>query len=82
MQTPQTTDTYQQILREELVSATGCTEPVAIALAAAKTRQVLGDFPEYLQVECSHNVYKNACCVTIPNSGGLRGIEADRKSVV
>jgi L-cysteine desulfidase len=76
MQTPQTTDTYQQILREELVSATGCTEPVAIALAAAKTRQVLGDFPEYLQVECSRNVYKNACCVTIPNSGGLRGIEA------
>lgn len=76
MQTPQTTDAYQQILREELVSATGCTEPVAIALAAAKTSQVLGDFPEYLQVECSRNVYKNARCVTVPNSGGLRGIEA------
>lgn len=76
MQTSQTTDAYQQILREELVSATGCTEPIAIALAAAKTRQVLGDFPEYLQVECSRNVYKNARCVAIPNSGGLQGIEA------
>jgi L-cysteine desulfidase len=76
MQIPQSAHTFQQILREELVSATGCTEPVSIALAAAKARQVLGDFPNYLQVECSRNVYKNARCVTVPNSGGLRGIEA------
>lgn len=54
----------------------GCTEPIAIALAAAKAREALGEFPEDIVVACSGNVIKNAKAVDIPGSGGLRGIEA------
>ena len=64
------------ILEEELVPALGCTEPIAIAYAAAKTRAVLGMFPEKATVYCSGNIVKNVKSVTVPNSGGLRGIEA------
>lgn len=67
---------YLNILREELVPAMGCTEPIAIAYAGAKARMVLGDFPEKVTVKCSGNIIKNARCVTIPNSGDLSGIEA------
>lgn len=67
---------YLNILREELVPAMGCTEPIAIAYAGAKARMVLGDFPEKVIVKCSGNIIKNARCVTIPNSGDLSGIEA------
>ena len=64
------------ILEEELVPALGCTEPIAVAYAAAKTREVLGVFPEHIQVSCSGNIIKNVKSVTVPNSNGLRGIEA------
>ena len=67
---------YIQILNEELVPAMGCTEPIAIAYAAAKARDVLGTFPESVIVKCSGNMIKNARCVTVPNTGDLVGIEA------
>jgi L-cysteine desulfidase len=70
------TQKYISILEEELVSATGCTEPIAIALAAAHARRVLGIEPEELTVGCSRNMFKNTRSVTVPNSGGMVGIRA------
>lgn len=64
------------ILEEELVPALGCTEPIAIAYAAARARQALGMFPEKAITYCSGNIVKNVKSVTVPNSNGLRGIEA------
>lgn len=66
---------YVKILENELVPALGCTEPIAIAYAAAKARDVLGDFPEVLEMRCSGNIIKNVMGVTVPNSGGLKGID-------
>lgn len=67
---------YVEILRQELIPAMGCTEPIALAYAAAKTRQLLGAQPETLIARCSGNMIKNVRCVQIPNSGGMVGIEA------
>ena len=67
---------YVQILREELRPATGCTEPVAIAYAAAKARSVLGALPDRVLVEVSGNIIKNVKSVVVPHTGGLRGIPA------
>ena len=67
---------YVQILREELVPAMGCTEPIAIAYGAAKAREVLGSIPERVLVEASGNIIKNVKSVVVPNTGGLTGIEA------
>ena len=64
------------VLNEELLCALGCTEPIAVAYAAALAREALGDFPERIEVACSGNIIKNVKSVTVPNSGGLRGIEA------
>ena len=76
----QPTDTryqnYIQILREELVPAMGCTEPIAIAYGAAKARELLGEMPESVLVEASGNIIKNVKSVGVPNTGGLKGIEA------
>jgi L-cysteine desulfidase len=69
-------DNYVQILHSELVPALGCTEPIAIAYAAAKATEVLGTRPEHLTAHCSGNVIKNVQGVVVPNSGGLKGIEA------
>ena len=66
---------YVKILNNELVPALGCTEPIAIAYAAAKAHAVLGDFPDKVQMCCSGNIIKNVMGVTVPNSGGLRGID-------
>lgn len=67
---------YLQILKEELVPAMGCTEPIAIAYACATLREVLGEIPLQVSVYCSGNIIKNAKCVTVPNTGSLVGIEA------
>lgn len=67
---------YIRILEEELVPAMGCTEPIALAYAAAKGKEALGVEPENIVARCSGNMIKNVRCVTIPNSGGLIGIEA------
>lgn len=69
-------DKFYQILEEELVPAKGCTEPIAIAYASAKAREVLGCMPEKIVVSASGNLIKNIRCVTVPNTGNLVGIEA------
>ena len=60
--------TYLQILREELVPAMGCTEPIAVAFCAAKARQVLGKAPDRVVVEASGNIIKNVKSVVVPNT--------------
>ena len=67
---------YVQILKEELRPAMGCTEPIAIAYAAAKARSVLGGMPDRLLIEVSGNIIKNVKSVVVPHTGGLRGIPA------
>jgi len=69
-------NSFLAILREELVPAMGCTEPIALAYAAAKARDILGTAPERIIVKCSGNMIKNVRCVQIPNSDGMVGIEA------
>ncbi len=69
-------DALVRILKEELIRATGCTEPVAIAYCAATLREVLGAVPERLRAELSGNILKNAKSVVVPNTGGLKGIKA------
>ena len=66
---------YLEILRQELVPALGCTEPIAIAYAAAKARELLGEFPDSMEMKLSGNIIKNVKGVTVPNSGGQKGIE-------
>ncbi len=68
-------ENYLDILRSELVPALGCTEPIAIAYAAAKARQLLGEFPDSIEMKLSGNIIKNVKGVTVPNSGGLKGID-------
>lgn len=68
--------TYLQILKEELVPAMGCTEPIAISYCAAKARAILGCLPERSLVEVSGNIIKNVKSVIVPNTGGMKGIEA------
>ena len=67
---------FVQILREELLPAMGCTEPIAVAYAAAKARELLGALPDRLLVEASGNIIKNVKSVVVPNTGGLKGIAA------
>ena len=66
---------YVAILKHELVPALGCTEPIAIAFAAAKVRDVLGCMPERITAYLSGNIIKNVKSVTVPNSDGQHGIE-------
>ena len=65
---------YVQILTEELIPAMGCTEPIAIAYAASKAREVLGALPTEMTVAVSGNIIKNVKSVVVPHTGGLRGI--------
>ncbi len=67
-------NTYVKILEEELVPAMGCTEPIAIAYAAAKARDTLGALPERIICEVSGNIIKNVKSVVVPHTAGLRGI--------
>ena len=50
---------FLAILGEELVPAMGCTEPIALAYAAAKGREALGCAPERITAWCSGNIIKN-----------------------
>jgi len=68
-------DTYTNILNEELIIASGCTEPIAIALASAKCREVLGGFPDTIILNVSGNIIKNVQGVIIPGTKKLRGVE-------
>lgn len=67
---------YVKILEEELVPAMGCTEPIALAYAAAKAREVLGQLPDKVYVEASGSIIKNVKSVIVPNTDNLRGIPA------
>ncbi len=69
-----TYETYLRILREELVPALGCTEPIAIALASAKAKEALGAMPEKITAACSGNIVKNAKGVIVPTTGNMKGI--------
>ena len=66
---------YTELLRHELIVAMGCTEPIAIAYAGALARKTLGREPERVDLACSGNIIKNVKGVTVPKSGGMRGIE-------
>lgn len=68
--------TYVQILKEELVPAMGCTEPIAIAYAGAKAREILGTDPDQVTIGVSNNIIKNVKSVTVPNTNGMKGIAA------
>ena len=72
----ETYKSYVQILEEELIPAMGCTEPIAIAYAAAKAREVLSEDVRNVLIEVSGNILKNVKSVVVPNTGGLRGIPA------
>ena len=67
---------YIAILKEELLMATGCTEPIAIAYCAARMRDILGAVPNRIDAEVSGNILKNVKSVVVPNTGGLKGIGA------
>lgn len=66
---------YINVLKEELIPAMGCTEPIAIAYAGAIAREHLGCLPERVEIEVSGNIIKNVKSVIVPNTWGLRGIE-------
>ncbi|NLZ61737.1 MAG: serine dehydratase subunit alpha family protein [Acholeplasmataceae bacterium] len=67
---------YLKIIKEELVPALGCTEPIAVAFAAAKCRELLGCLPDKVILACNGGLIKNISCVVVPNTGNLVGIEA------
>ena len=67
---------YTAILRAELIPAMGCTEPIALAYCAAKAREILGCMPDSVLVEASGNIIKNVKSVVVPNTNGLKGMEA------
>lgn len=68
--------TYVQILKEELVPAMGCTEPIALAYCASQCKDTLEDEIKHVEIEVSGNIVKNVKSVIVPNTGGLKGIEA------
>lgn len=65
-----------EMLHKELIPAMGCTEPAAVAYTANIAKTTLGCLPQHVVVRCSGNIIKNVKGVVIPNSGGLKGIEA------
>lgn len=69
-------DSYIEILREELLPAMGCTEPIAVALAAATARDTLGAIPDRITLLVSGNIVKNVKSVVVPHTGGLKGLAA------
>lgn len=75
VQDEKTVNKVMEILKEEIVPAEGCTEPIAIALVAAKVKEVLGEIPDKVQIYTSGNIIKNVKSVIVPNSGGMVGIE-------
>ena len=67
---------YIDILEEELVPAMGCTEPIALAYAAALARKTLGVKPDRAELTVSGNIIKNVKSVIVPHTGGKRGMQA------
>jgi len=73
---PAIIDSYIEVLESELLLATGCTEPIALAYAAACMRKTLGQLPERVLIEVSGNIIKNVKSVIVPNTGKQKGIRA------
>ena len=73
---PAMIDSYIEVLDSELLLATGCTEPIALAYAAAYLRKTLGQLPERVLIEVSGNIIKNVKSVIVPNTGKQKGIRA------
>ena len=69
-------DAYVRVLEQELVPAMGCTEPIAVAYAAAVAAKNLPALPEKVRIRVSGNIIKNVKSVIVPNTGGLHGLEA------
>ena len=67
---------YLAILKEELVPAMGCTEPICLAYAAAKARELLGTMPKRVEIKASGNIIKNVKSVIVPNTKGMKGLKA------
>ena len=67
---------YLDILKQELVPAMGCTEPVAVAYAAALVREQLGGIPDRVSAQICGNIIKNVKSVIVPNTGGMKGLKA------
>ena len=67
---------YVRILNEELIPAMGCTEPICLAYAAAKAREVLGTLPNKVDILASGNIIKNVKSVIVPNTNGMKGLKA------
>ena len=67
---------YVQILKEELIPAMGCTEPIALAYAGAVARRTLGELPDRVTVQASGSIIKNVKSVIVPNTDHLKGIDA------
>lgn len=74
--TEQRYQAYLQILKEELIPAMGCTEPIAVAYAAAVARQTLGELPDRVRVGASGSMIKNVKSVIVPNTDNMKGLEA------
>ena len=70
---------YVQILKEELIPAMGCTEPIAIAYAAAKARDVLGGMPDKVEIGVSSNIIKNVKSVIVPNTDGMKALRPPQR---
>lgn len=66
---------YIQLLKDEMVKALGCTEPIAVALAGAKAREVLGIMPKKIIIKCSQNIIKNVKGVIVPTTPNMKGID-------
>ena len=69
-------EAYIRVLEQELVPAMGCTEPIAVAYAAAVATKALGTLAEKVDIVVSGNIIKNVKSVIVPNTGGLHGLEA------
>lgn len=67
-------DDIIKILHEELLPAMGCTEPIAVAYAAAVARHALGTMPDRVEITVSGNILKNVKSVIVPSTGGLKGV--------
>lgn len=67
---------FINILKEELVPAMGCTEPIALAYGAAKAREVLGAMPDKVVIGASGSIIKNVKSVIVPNTDHMKGIPA------
>lgn len=74
--TKEKTAAYTNILKEELIPAMGCTEPIAIAYAASIISHALGAYPNEIKIGLSGNIIKNVKSVIVPKTGGMHGINS------